>query len=408
MKLGIYGGTFSPPHIGHVRAARAFIEQIGLDKLLVVPANIPPHKSADGIVSARERLKLSKLAFEGVDKAEVSDIEIKRRGKSYTYDTLSSLAGAGDELYLLCGTDMMMTFDTWYRFEDIFALSTVVLAHRYVLLPFEAEKITEKIAEYREKYGARIIELDCEPIDISSTEIRELIMAGGDASAYLPEKVSNYIRQKGLYTSENLIGYLKKEAEKYESPERYAHSLGVLEECEYFCDTLGFSEYERRVLACSALLHDIAKDLPDGDVRALCDRHGITYKETPTLHQDAGAAFIEENYASSLGDMLQKVVCAVGKHTTGGNNMSLIDMTLFVADYTEAGRKYKSCIKTREYIHSECEKIGKKDRAAATLLLARAVYDICRQTIAHLSEKGAEIDPRTEATEALMRSLIKE
>ena len=199
MKLGIYGGTFSPPHIGHVRAASAFADQLGLDKLMIIPANIPPHKSAEGILPARERLALSRLAFASVEKAEVSDIEIKRRGKSYTFDTLSELSGAGDALYLLCGTDMMLTFDEWYRFTDIFALATVALAHRYAPTPEESAKIGEKIAEYREKYGAKIVELDITPTEISSTEIRKIIAAGGDASEYLTEKEYAYIKKKGLY-----------------------------------------------------------------------------------------------------------------------------------------------------------------------------------------------------------------
>lgn len=209
-------------------------------------------------------------------------------------------------------------------------------------------------------------------------------------------------------TSEELIGYLKGEAEKYESKERYAHSLGVMEECEYFCSKLAFTARERDILVCAGILHDIAKDLPDDEVRAVCSRHGIKYSASPTLHEDTGAAFIAENYADALGDMLGDVVSAVSKHTTGGEPMNIVDMALFVADFTEPGRKYKNCVKAREYIHAECEKIEKNDRAAGTLLLARAVYDICRETIAHLIEKGADIDPRTEATEALMRSLIKE
>ena len=200
MRLGVYGGTFSPPHIGHVRAARAFVDGMKLDRLLVIPANIPPHKSAEGIIPARERLALSKLAFSDVERAEVSDIEIKRRGKSYTFDTLTALEKAGQgDIYLLCGTDMMMTFDTWYRFTDIFALATVVLVHRYFPSPEESAKISEKIALYREKYGAKIEELGLEPTDISSTKIREIIASGGDASAYLPDKEYAYIKEKGLY-----------------------------------------------------------------------------------------------------------------------------------------------------------------------------------------------------------------
>lgn len=209
-------------------------------------------------------------------------------------------------------------------------------------------------------------------------------------------------------SSEELIGYLKGEAEKYESKERYAHSLGVMAECGYFCDKLAFTARERDVLMCAGILHDIAKDLPENEVRALCARGGIEYSTSPTLHEDTGAAFIAEKYATVLGDLTPDVVSAVSKHTTGGEPMSMCDMALFIADFTEPGRKYKNCIMAREYIHAECEKIEKNDRAAAELLLARAVYDICRETIAHLIDKGAEIDPRTAATEALMRSLIKE
>lgn len=209
-------------------------------------------------------------------------------------------------------------------------------------------------------------------------------------------------------SNEELIGYLKSEAEKYESIERYAHSLGVYEECLYYSHKLGLGEREQLVLSCAAILHDISKDLPDYEVRALCERGGLKYSPSPVLHQDTGAQFIKENYSAALGDLMCDVAGAVSKHTTGGNNMSLCDMTLFVADYTEAGRKYQSCVKMREYIHSECEKIVKKDRAAATLVMARAVYDICRMTIDHLNARGAVIDARTAATEALMRSLIKE
>lgn len=200
MKLGIYGGTFSPVHFGHVRAARAFIRELTLDKLLVVPASVPPHKAADGILSASERMKLSKLAFGGMPCAEVSDIEIRREGKSYTFDTLSELKSKGyDELYLLCGTDMMMTFDTWYRFCDIFALASVALAQRYVTAGVEREKIDEKIAYFKERYGARIVELKVKPTEISSTELRTMIARGEDVSKFIPAKEYAYIKKKGLY-----------------------------------------------------------------------------------------------------------------------------------------------------------------------------------------------------------------
>lgn len=200
MRLGVYGGTFSPVHFGHVRAARAFIRELALDKLLIVPASVPPHKSAEGILPADERLKLSRRAFGGISFAKVSDIEVTREGKSYTFDTLSALKAEGDDdLYLLCGTDMMMTFDTWYRFEDIFALAAVALAQRYVLSADEKRKIDEKIAYYKERYGARIIELKAKPTEISSTMLREMIARGEDVSGLIPAKEYAYIKKKGLY-----------------------------------------------------------------------------------------------------------------------------------------------------------------------------------------------------------------
>ncbi|MBR6049952.1 MAG: nicotinate (nicotinamide) nucleotide adenylyltransferase [Clostridia bacterium] len=200
MRLGVYGGTFSPVHFGHVRAARAFIRELALDKLLIVPASVPPHKSAEGILPADERLKLSRRAFGGISFAKVSDIEVTREGKSYTFDTLSALRAEGyDDLYLLCGTDMMMTFDTWYRFEDIFSLATVALAQRYVLSADEKRKIDEKIAYYKERYGARIIELKVKPTEVSSTELRKMIARGEDASRFIPAKEYAYIKKKGLY-----------------------------------------------------------------------------------------------------------------------------------------------------------------------------------------------------------------
>ena len=200
MKLGIYGGTFSPVHVGHIKSAEAFTKSVGLDKLLIIPANIPPHKSADGIVEAETRLEMCRLAFDGVKNAEVCDIELRRKGKSYTFDTLTEMRKSVDgEIFLLCGTDMIATFDEWYRFEDIFGMATVVLSHRFGETKKERLAAEKKIKEYREKYGAKIITLDAPPVEISSTEIRRMIACGEDASEYIPENEYAFIKEKELY-----------------------------------------------------------------------------------------------------------------------------------------------------------------------------------------------------------------
>ena len=119
LRVGVYGGTFAPPHNGHVAAAKAFMEQMKLDYLFIIPTNLPPHKQVDDGDDPLMRLKMCELAFEGVDGIVISDMEITREGKSYTYDTLKELERPDTRLFFLCGTDMVLTFDTWYRFEDI-------------------------------------------------------------------------------------------------------------------------------------------------------------------------------------------------------------------------------------------------------------------------------------------------
>lgn len=209
-------------------------------------------------------------------------------------------------------------------------------------------------------------------------------------------------------TDDQLLEYFKSEAKKFETPNRYAHSLGVYEECMYYAEKLFLREDERKTLSFASVLHDITKDFDDVSQKSICDRHGLKYETSPTLHQDTGAFFIRDNYGRVLGEKTDAVASAVSKHTTGGNNMSVCDMVLFIADYTEPGRKYENCVKAREYIHSECEKITKKDRSAVVKLLAGAVYDICTVTIRHLKARGETIDIRTENTRALMHSLMKE
>ena len=200
MKLGIYGGTFSPVHNGHISAARQFRDEIGLDKLLIIPAKIPPHKSAEGIVDAMERFHLCELAFENEEKTEICDMEIKREGTSFTYYTIKELRDSGyDDIYLLVGTDMMMYFDKWHRWEEILSMCTLVLALRAVPSESDLEQIKAKINGFRSENGAKIIELDISPVDVSSTEVRERLKAHRDVSGLIPEKEYGYIIKKGLY-----------------------------------------------------------------------------------------------------------------------------------------------------------------------------------------------------------------
>ena len=196
-KIGIYGGTFSPPHLGHVEAARAFLRQLSLDELLIIPTATPPHKEYEEEASADERIEMCKLAFSGIERTTVSDMEIRRGGKSYTYLTLEELYSEDTELYFLCGTDMILTFDLWRNFKRIFELATVCFARRERDAA-STEAILQKVREYRELYGAKIIEINHRVIEVSSTDIRRLIESGQELSM-LPLGVADFIRERGLY-----------------------------------------------------------------------------------------------------------------------------------------------------------------------------------------------------------------
>lgn len=198
MKLGIYGGTFSPIHMGHIRAAEDFLENFGLDRLLIMPTALPPHKAEVAGASANDRFEMARLAFCGHDRIEVSDFEITRGGKSYTVCTLEHFK-PGNELYMLVGTDMFLTLDEWFRAPDIFSLADIVLKRREDDIRLGAQ-IAEKTDEYKTRFGARIHIMSEAAIRISSTAVRERLRSGRPVDGYIPDSVVDYIKKNNLYS----------------------------------------------------------------------------------------------------------------------------------------------------------------------------------------------------------------
>lgn len=197
-RIGIFGGTFSPPHNGHLQAAKAFMEQMWLDLLYVIPTALPPHKEMEVPVSAGDRLEMCRLAFSGMEGVYVSDMEIQRGGRSYTVETLRELTGEDRRLFFLCGTDMMLTLDRWREPEEIFKLCYPVYIRREsdeALNPL----IVKKIAEYNEKYGKVVRRIVTDPIELSSGEIRQRLQRGESVGDLLPLSVEKYISDNHLY-----------------------------------------------------------------------------------------------------------------------------------------------------------------------------------------------------------------
>ena len=195
IRLGIFGGTFNPPHIGHIAAAKAFIDSMNLDQLIIMPAYIPPHKEYLSTVSCNDRLNMCNIAFGNLEKTVVSDLEVKRGGTSYTYLTLQELSSNDCELYFLCGTDMILSMDRWKNPDIIFNLASIC----YIRRENDAELnnvITEKCNDYRSKFSANVFAITSDVVEISSSQIRnnpEII------SSYLTPEVSEYIFDRGLY-----------------------------------------------------------------------------------------------------------------------------------------------------------------------------------------------------------------
>ena len=198
MRVGIYGGTFSPVHNGHVAAAKAFMEQMWLDILYIIPTGVTPHKTMKGDATAADRLEMCRLAFAGMEGVIVSDLEMRREGKSYTVDTLRQLYDPDGRLFLLMGTDMLLTLDKWREPEEIFRLCYPVYIRREEDGALDAA-IVEKIKTYQEKYGKVVRRIVAPAIEISSTDVRAAVAEGFPIEGAVPSSVAAYIRDRGLY-----------------------------------------------------------------------------------------------------------------------------------------------------------------------------------------------------------------
>ena len=198
MKTGVYGGTFNPIHNGHLHIVEEFRRGLGLDRVLLIPAHVPPHKTAPDLAPAGDRLEMCRLAAEKTPWLQVSSIELEREGKSYTADTLEELSirCPQDQLYLLMGEDMFLTLGRWYRPETIFSLASVCTTPRS---PDGLDALRQKALEYTGQFQARCFLEHIPYLPISSTQVRQAVARGEDVSGLVPQAVAAYMKERGLY-----------------------------------------------------------------------------------------------------------------------------------------------------------------------------------------------------------------
>ncbi len=209
LNIGILGGTFNPPHLGHLRLAEEVAFMHRLDRIVFVPACIPPHKEMNEIASPADRLSMTKLACHGNPTFSVSDMEIAASGPSYTVDTLETLAEQGDcETFFILGTDSLREIHTWKDYERLFALSNFIAVTRpgsdfqsaWKELPNGLTKeFQKKTGHLLHSSSRRLIPSTVRGLDISATLIRQLLMSGRSIRYLVPDSVRSYITEKQLY-----------------------------------------------------------------------------------------------------------------------------------------------------------------------------------------------------------------
>ena len=380
-RIGIYGGTFDPPHAGHLRAAQAAIDGLHLDRLLLLPASCSPGKSP---AQAEDRHRLAMLSLAAGERMEVCDLEVQRGGVSYTVDTLQALKAQHPkaQLYLCMGSDSFLALETWKDPQTIFSLAEICVFSR------GGKKEAQKIREQKEKLehkGAKVSLLDNPVTAISSSNLRRLL-AFGCGKEFLPEPVCDYIRNNGLYnTRKNWKNLPMEDLEEVVisllNPNRVAHTLGCRDTAVELARRWGAGETDA---ARAGILHDVTKAL-DGPLQlTLCEAYGkmlsdFSRKYPKTLHALTGSLVAEVVFGEN-----REVVEAIKSHTTGKANMTTLQKIIYIADYMEPCRDFPGVEKLRHLAFTDLD-------AALKLGL--------EMTLEHLANQGNEVSP--ESQEAL-------
>ena len=378
-RIGIYGGSFNPPHIGHIQAAKQAVEALKLHKLLVIPAGVAPHKQMPGnSPTPQQRLDMLRLTLADCPEIAVSDLELKREGPSYTYETVLQLRKMYPDacLILFMGTDMFLSVETWKHPEIILENATLGVFYRGD--KGEAQAIEAKKAQL-EQQGAKVELVRNAVIPISSTQMRRLLIFRC-AGAFLPEGVLDYIREHRLYDTrsdwKNLpMDRLEQVVVSLLKPNRVAHVLGCRDTAVELAKRWGADETDA---ARAGILHDITKAI-DGPLQlTLCEAYGkilsdFSRRYPKTLHALTGSMVAQRIFGEN-----EAVVSAIEHHTTGKADMSLLEKIIYVADYMEPNRNFPGVEKLRQLAFSDID-------AALKLGL--------EMTLEHLKRQGAEVSP---------------
>ena len=323
MKIALYGGSFDPIHREHIAFIKAAKKALSLDKVILIPSFVAPHKPCGAFVSAEERLNICALAVKGLSYAEVSDFEISRGERSYSYITAECFHEKypKDELFFLVGADMLEDFFNWKNPERILACATLAACSR-------GNKSASSLhTQFVARFGVDYKEIPFSGAEISSTALRVKLAFGMTANE-LPPEIERYIKERGLYSYPVI-----KEALALEKEERRSHSFRVAMMAVSRARSMNISE-EKALLA--AALHDAGKYVPPSSELL----KGFSMDEevpAPVLHQYTGAYLAERVF----GIRDEEILDAIRYHTSGREDMTPLGKLIFLADLLESGRSFE-------------------------------------------------------------------
>ena len=390
-RIGIYGGTFNPPHIGHIRAAEYAVDSLQLTKLLMIPSCISPHKTLpENSPTPEQRTQMLRLSVGNNKKIEISDLELRRGSVSYTYETVAEVRKLypNAEILLFMGTDMFLSFDSWKNPDLI--LQNAALAVFYRGDPNEIPKIQEKKAFFEEK-GATVYLVENPVTEISSTDLRRMLVFDC-ARPFLSPGILEYIQANRLYGAgksyQNLpIEELEAVVTALLKPSRVAHVLGCRQTAKKLAKIHGADPTDAQR---AALLHDITKAL-DGDHQlTLCREYGINLDDfsannPKTLHALTGSLVAKRIFGEN-----EAVVAAIRSHTTGKADMNTLQKIIYVADYMEPNRDFPGVEQLRQLAYTDLDGALKLGLTMTLQLLMEQGRDISpesRQALEFLSKK---------------------
>ena len=364
-KIAIFGGAFNPVHREHVNLAKAAVKELGLDRIIIMPTAVSPHKRGKLSADFWRRYEMCRLAFSCVPQAEVSNFELTRGGVSYTYLTCNHFAKIYKDCkrYFIIGADMLENFPQWKNPEEILATFTLAACAREDGNGFdECRRGVERL------FSTKVETINYVGEKVSSTEIRTLAALGENFGAYVNGQVCQYIVENGLYSIDGI-----KEVKAMLKPERWAHTVRVAVTCAKNAARAGLTEEQAITMAA---LHDCAKYLP-ADSPLLNGFTPPANVPPPVLHQHTGAYVAEHTFGVTDETILNAIAC----HTTGREDMPDADKLLYLADMLEEGRSFEGV--------EELRKIFKKD-------LNECLYAALEHQIKYLKSTGAPVDGQTQ------------